>query len=333
MILRPLCLGAALLAALVVVPRASAETALLFATAEPAPSADSERVFRPWAERVAAAAGGAVRIEVEDGTASTTPATMYDRVTSDAVQIGLLIPSLAGGRFPSTELAGLPFLTADSQRASVAFWRLYEWGGLTAEYKDIVPLAFALFPPQGVHLAKPPDTLEDLKGLRLRVVSKVGSDSVARLGGTPLALDPGDQYEALQRGLLDGVVSSWLGIGPLHLDEVTSYHVETALGTGMFIVFMTKKKHDTLPAPVQRAIDAQSGESLSRALAASFEQRSIEVRAPVEDSSKHTVVQLEGTPAKHWRDRTKPLIDEWAASHPGGAELVATYRRLLAAVE
>ncbi|HVA14831.1 MAG TPA: TRAP transporter substrate-binding protein DctP [Stellaceae bacterium] len=315
--------------------RASAdEMSMIFVTAEPAPSPDTVQVFKPWAQRVAAAAHGAVHIDVRDGTAIVNPINMYDRVQSDVFQIGLLIPSLVGGKFPLTDMVGLPFLTDDSVNASIAFWRLYKTGALDAEYRDIVPLAMALFPPQGVHLVKPPASLDDLRGLRLRVVSKTGSESIARLGGTPLVLDPGDQYASLQRGMLDGIVSSWMQMGPLHLTEVTHYHIDTSLGTGMFMVFMARQKHDALPPAIRQAIDDNSGEPLTRAMAATFEQRSVRSRAPVAAApDKHTIVQL--TPAQNakWRAAVAPVLAAWTASHPGGAKLVARYRAILAAVK
>lgn len=328
-----LTLFAALLAAFAL-PARAAPLLLTFATAEPAPSPDTTRVFMPWAARVAAAAHGAVKIEVRDGTAIANPINMYDRVQSDVVQIGLLIPSLVGGKFPLTDMVGLPFLTDDSLHASIAFWRLYKTGAFAAEYKDIVPLATALFPPQGVHLVKAPAELDDLKGLRLRVVSKTGSETIERLGGTPLVLDPGAQYEGLLRGTLDGVVSSWMQMGPLHLTEVTHYHIETSLGTGLFMVFMAKAKHDALPPAIRKAIDENSGEPLSGAMAAGFEQRSIASRAPAAaDPSQHKIVQLTPAESAKWRTAIAPVIDRWTASHKGGAQLVARYRALLAAVQ
>jgi TRAP-type C4-dicarboxylate transport system substrate-binding protein len=322
---------AAILVSAWVASASADELVLTFATAEPAPSPDTTGVFLPWAQRVGAATNGAVRIDVRDGIALANPTNMYDRVGSDVVQIGLLIPSLVGGKFPLTDIVGLPFVTDDALNASVAFWRLLRTGQLDTEYKDIVPLAVALFPPQGVHLAKAPAALDDLHGLRLRVVSKAGSESIARLGGTPLVLDPGDQYASLQRGMLDGIVSSWMGMGPLHLTEVTAYHVETSLGTGMFMVFMTKTKHDSLPAAIRQAIDENSGESLSRALGASFEERSLKSRAPAAATpDKHKIVTL--TPAQNetWRGTISPVIDNWTSSHSGGAKLLETYRGLLA---
>jgi TRAP-type C4-dicarboxylate transport system substrate-binding protein len=309
------------------------ELNLTFVTAEPPSSPDAAAIFRPWAERVMASAPGAVKIDVRDGTAIVNPINIYDRVQSDVFQIGLLIPGLVGGKFPLTEIVSLPFMTDDSVNASLAFWRLYKTGVFDAEYKDITPLGVGLFPPQGVHLAKEPASLDDLKGLRLRVVSKTGSDTVTRLGGTPLVMDPGDQYPAIQRGMLDGLVSSWLQIGPLHLGEVTHFHIETSIGTSLFMVFMAKPKHDALLPAVRKAIDENSGEALTRVMAASYEKRAADTRGPVAAGTGQKVVSLTPAQSEKWRAAIAPVITEWTEAHPGGAALIQRYRTILADVK
>jgi TRAP-type C4-dicarboxylate transport system substrate-binding protein len=99
----------------------------------------------------------------------------------------------------------------------------------------------------------------------------------------------------------------------------------------MFMVFMTKTKHDSLPAAIRQAIDENSGESLSRALGASFEERSLKSRAPAAATpDKHKIVALTATQNDAWRATISPVIDNWTSSHPGGAKLLETYRGLLA---
>ncbi len=310
------------------------ETSLLFATTEPAGSDDTMKVFSPWVQRIAESTNNAVKIDLREGIAIANASNIYDRVQSDVMQIGILIPSLIGGKFPLTDVSGLPFLTEDSVNASAAFWRLYKTGALDTEYKDIAPLGFGLFPPQDVMLSKTPATLDNLQGLRIRVVGKLSSELVERLGGTPLVLDPSDQYTALERHTIDGVISSWMSMAPLHLIDVTNYHIETSLGTAMFIVFMAKPKFDSLPASVKQALLANSGESLSRAIGTGFEGRATASKAiAVANPTKHTIVQLSAAQSAKWSQAITPTIDAWTASHPGGAELLASYRRILADVK
>jgi hypothetical protein len=85
---------------------------------------------------------------------------------------------------------------------------------------------------------------------------------------------------------------------------------------------------------VQQSILDNSGESLSRSLAAGFEARATASRAPAAaDPAKHTIVQLSAAQSAAWAKAITPVIDNWTASHPGGAELLANYRRIIAEVK
>ncbi len=309
------------------------ELTLTFATLTPPEYSSNTKVYTPWAERVNAAGKGVLHIDVRNGMSLANFANVYDRVNDDVVQIAVGIPGLVGGKFPLTDVVGLPFVAKDAEKASVAYWRLYKTGLLDAEYKDIVPLALSMYLPQGVHLSKPPASLDDLKGLRLRVVSKISSDVVTHLNGTPMALEPADIYGSIQRGMIDGVIMSWAGLGQLNLLEVTSYHVETPLGTGATMVFMARKKYDALPPSVRKLLDDNSGESFSRASGANFDQEAREQRGPIVASGKHQIVGLTPAQDAHWRQSIEPVVDSWTASHPGGAKLLDSYRALLAAVD
>ncbi len=314
-------------------PGVAEEVNLMFATLTPPDYSSNTRVYTPWAEKVNAAGKGVLHIEIRTGMALANSANVYDRVAANVMQIGVGIPGLVGGKFPLTDVVGLPFVTDDPETGSVAFWRLYKTGLLDAEYKDIVPLALTMYLPQAVHVAKAPASLDDLKGLRLRIVSKISSDIVTRLGGTPMALDPADIYSGIQRGMIDGVSMSWAGLGQLNLQEVTSFHIDTALGTGATMVFMARKTYDALPEAARKILDQYSGESFSRAAGANFNQEGNEQLAPIIASGKHTIVKLSPKQEAEWRQAIDPVIAAWETNHPGGAKLYETYRQLLADVK
>lgn len=312
---------------------AADETRLLFATLAPAQYTSVTQVFTPWAARINAAGKGVLQIDVRNGMSLASNANVYDRVDADVIQIAVGIPGLVGGKFPLTEVVGLPFVADDAENGSVAYWRLYKTGLLDTEYKDIVPLALSMYQPQGVHLAKAPATLDDLKGIRLRVVTKLSGEVISRLGGTPMVIEPADTFGAVQRGMVDGVVMSWAGLGQLNLLDVTFYHVETPLGTGATMVFMARKKYDALPAAARQLLDANSGESYSRIFGAIFDKEAREQRASIAGSGKHIIASLTPAQDAHWRQSIEPVIAAWTASHPGGEKLLATYRELLAAAK
>ena len=145
----------------------------------------------------------------------------------------------------------------------MALWRVYKSGLFNAEYDTVQLLYMSTFPPSGIHYAKQPKTLENLNGLKLATGSKVGADTIERLGGSPLSMITSDYYTAVQRGMVDAVLVQWTAFQPFKLQDVTFYHLETKLGGATGMVFMAKKKYDALPAAVRKILDDNSSEAES----------------------------------------------------------------------
>ncbi len=173
--------------------------------------------YSNWANRVNEQSNGKLKIEVRDGETLANFITAYDRVNDDVVQIGWIIHSLVGNRFPLSDVSSLPFLGDNNVGCSVASWRLYKSGLLDNEYKDIVPIWFGCLTTTYLHWAKEPKQIDDLGGAKFRVNGKIPAQAVQLLGGTPISMTGGEMYEALQRGTVDGVATSWAGFEPYKL--------------------------------------------------------------------------------------------------------------------
>lgn len=315
-----------------VVPRpAVAQVKLLFTSMGPAGST-FDRFFGVWAKRVNDAARGSGTVEIRDGTTLADFSNVYDRVLDDVVQIGFGQQAFIAGKFPLTEVVGLPFVVKDNMIGSVALWRLYKSGLLDREYADIVPLWLNLLGPTYLHLAKAPRTLDNLDGLKIRVTGKVNALMVQRLGGAPISLSAESMYDGLQRGTIDGAITSWSAFQPFHLADVAFYHVVAPLGTSPAMFFMTRKKYDALPAPLRAALDANSGEAQSRAAGDAWKQEGLETQATIAATAKHKVVELPPQQTAAWQAQTEPVIEQWAGQGPNRRKVLDTYRALYAAV-
>lgn len=303
------------------------ETRLLFTSLSPAGSTNTV-FFNQWARRIADQSGGAVRIEVRDGTALAHFGNVYERVQDDVVQIGWAIHQVVAGRFPLSEVAGLPFVEGGFSRASVALRRLAKSGLLDAEYKDVVPLVFSVFGPSQLHFVRAPQSIDDLTGVKVAVAGRAPSQLVGQLGGTPISMQPGNFYEALQRRTVDAVITSWAAFAPYKLHEVTAYHVETLLGQGTSMFFMARKKYDALPENARKVLAANSDEGTTLAFSRHFDDQWSDARKPVASSDKHTIVQLSAEQTAKWRAKAAPMLQEWVRSRASGEQALAEYREL-----
>lgn len=307
---------------------------LRLTTMSPGGSRNATIWFGPWAERINAAAKGALKVEVMEGYTVANLNNIYERLSNDVVQIGWVIHPLIGGKFPLTEVAGLPFLADRSEQLAVALWRLYKSGALDSEYDEMMPLALDVFAQSQIHFTKPRKNLDDLSGLKMSSSSRVQTVLIGKLGATPLNMPPSDFYESLQRGVVDAAMTSWAAFAPFKLQEVTSYHLEAPFGAATNGFLMTRKKYASLPEAARKAIDENSGEAVARQFGKFMDGESDHMRNPLAaDPKKHTVVQLTPEQLAVWKPKVDAVIADWVGQNPARGPLLAKFREILAQVQ
>jgi TRAP-type C4-dicarboxylate transport system substrate-binding protein len=310
---------------------AAAQVKLLFTSMGP-PDASFSLFMKDWAKRVTAAAQGAGDVEVRDGAALANFTNVYERVLNDVVQIGFGQQAFIAGKFPLSEVTNLPFVVKDNTVGSVALWRLYKSGLLDKEYDETVPVWLNLLGPAYVHLVREPRTLDNLDGLKVRVAGKVVGRALQTLGGSPISLPAEGLYEGLQRGTIDGAITSWSAFEPFRLAEVTSHHVLAPLGAAPAMFFMAKKKWEAL-ARLRTALEAHGGEAQSRTAGELWKKHSLQQQSTVAQLPRHNIIELSPAQMTSWQARVEPVIAEWTGSVAGGAQALERYRALYAEVE
>ena len=304
-----------------------AEAIKLLVTSMSPPASEHSQQFNEWARRVDAASQGTLALEIRDGSAVANFGNIFDRLNSDVVQIGWIAEANIGGRFPLSEVVGLPFLAGSAESGAVGFWRLYKSGLIDSEYKDIVPLWVFAGTPNTFHFVKEPKNLNDLKGLKIQVFAKTLGDFVQNMGGTPISLLVTQAYESLQRGVVDATLIGWSN--PFRLDEVTSFHLEGPFGVSPHVIAMTRTKFEALPQAAREALLNNSGEAQSRKFGAYLDRFAGEQRNPNMASPKHKVVRLPESAAAQWRKSAELVTTAWVNGDPARQKVLDTYRSFL----
>ncbi|HWE75351.1 MAG TPA: TRAP transporter substrate-binding protein [Stellaceae bacterium] len=310
------------------------ERTLIFATTNTPTAHLNVQFLHPWAEAINQDGKGAVQLDVRDGTAIVNVANYYDRVTAGVVQISWGLLSTVAGKFPRSDVATLPFMAKSAADASQALWRLYKAGTLGNEFADLHPLMIIALTPSGIHMSHPLKALDNLGGAKLVIASKVNADAIALLGGAPLSIPLSEMYEAIQRGTADGAAVAWTSFDPFKLAEVTSYHVDTRLGTSSAMMFMTKATWDSLSPEAQKALDKHSGEMESRAFGAWWDgERKAGKNNTIARGDKRTIVELTPEQTADWQKKLEPINENWAKNTPDGAKVLAAFKAEVAKIE
>src|SRR5690606_27811468 len=92
----------------------------------------------------------------------------------------------------------------------------------TEKYNSNV-LANGMFDRQVIVATKPIKTVEDFKGLKLRINHYEGGQIISNLGALPTSVPLSETVVALQRGVVDGIMTSVGTTHGLRLFEVADY--------------------------------------------------------------------------------------------------------------
>ena len=118
--------------------------------------------------------------------------------------------------------------------------------------------------------------------------------------------------------------------------EVTSFHIDVPLGATPYMIAMTHKRYDALPAAARKAIDDNSGETWIRTLGAEGVDAEVDRAHAVALSQKHTIVTLDPQQVAVWKEKTKTAVADAVAviaSHPGGQDVMDKFPKLLTEIE
>ena len=299
------------------------------------PKAIAHRLFiKPWANEIEEKSKGRVKIQVFPAMQlGGKPSDLYGQARDGVVDIVWTVPGYSPGRFPLTELFEMPFLSGSATAASQALTEFHhKW--MKDEYKDTHPLVFHSTAPTHIHTTgKQIRGLEDFKGLKIRTPSRTSAETLRELGAVPVGMPVPAVYEALSRGVVQGVAIPWSIMRPFRLHEVTNYHTEVALSRVLFVMTMNKRRYDSLPLDVKAVIDGSTGIALAGRLGRMWDDDEKPGRAIALERGQ-PVLSLSDAERAQWREKTQTVIDRGIAKVGtlgyDGQTLLVDAQRLLA---
>jgi TRAP-type C4-dicarboxylate transport system substrate-binding protein len=152
--------------------------------------------------------------------------------------------------------------------------------------------------------------LEDMKGLKIRC-SGLGAKIVTAVGAAPVSIPITDAYDALSKGVAEGLLLDIGGTHGFSLGDVVKYHIEnlgSSYTTGFFTV-MNKDKWNQLPPDIQKIIDTLNEEWIEKA-AASWDKWDTDGREAMKKKG-NTFIRLSKEEDARWAEKMKPILDDY----------------------
>ena len=269
----------------------------------------------PWCDKIAAESQGKMKCQIYPAMQlGGTPPQLINQARDGVADIVWTLPGYTPGRFPVSEVFELPFVTSTHEASSRAAWDFAEKHAKN-ELAGLQPIGVWVNGPNVFHFRdKEVKTLEDLKGMKVRAPSRLGTKLLAALGATPVGMPVPQMAESLSRGVIEGALVPWEVVPSTKAHELTKFHAEMpgnkSMTTATMVFVMNKKRYDSLPAELKKVIDNNSGRETSAWISAQFKGADAGVRdAALKRGNK--VYQISEAEAVKWENASKSVAEEW----------------------
>ncbi|MCL4455274.1 MAG: TRAP transporter substrate-binding protein [Deinococcus sp.] len=223
--------------------------------ATPYPEANFHTVnIKEFAKEVEQATQGRVTIRVHSGGSLFPHARILPAVRGGQVQMGEVLVSLLSNENPLFALDSISFLVGSyddarrlyaAQRPEVERW---------LAQRGMVFLFSVPWPPQGLYVNKPVNSVTDLKVLKFRAYNPTTARLAEFLGMVPTQVEAADIPQAFATGLVQAMITSpSTGVDSQAWDFV-KYYYDLKAWIPKNMVFVNKRAFEALSPADQQAI-------------------------------------------------------------------------------
>ena len=214
-----------------------------------------DKQITAWAEKVKKDSNGKLNIRIFPGATLISPFETFSGVEKGVADLGASYRYLRAGAeltgLTSMFLAGLPD-SATGSRIVAEVWKNFP--EFRKEWEAVKVLWINASGPAVVATTRPVRTMEDLRGLELRVPVPEAADALRALGGTPVSMTSADMVIGIRRGTVHGglVFKEAIESFKLPVKYVTEFGMY--LSSNWFLV-MNLGSWNKLPADLQKVIN------------------------------------------------------------------------------
>lgn len=255
---------------------ASDTTELSLAHFLPADHPLNEAVFTPFSQELEELSGGKLTVrQFPAGALNSSAPAQYSILLSGVADIALAIPAYTADLFPRTDLIAYPGICKTTKDCTEAMLRARSI--LEPEYRARVLALWSNAAPVLLTRNAPVRTLEDMRGLKIRVSTRSAIPFIEALGASAV-MQPGTVvHQSLATGVIDGVAISPSGIVTFQLHEPAAYLTTWLPASGLpFVLLMNQEVYDGLSPEARAWVDEAADVSLSMAGAVAYERAGAE---------------------------------------------------------
>jgi TRAP-type C4-dicarboxylate transport system substrate-binding protein len=274
--------------------------------------------MEPWTKMLEKATHNKIKFTMYPAQSLFKARDAVTAVESGLADVGHFPIGYFTGRFNLIEVITLPFLLSNptAETASKIIYDLYD--EFPEMQKDFSKMKLLIISPGDAYFFgmknKPIRNMNDLKGLKIRVIGKWPSIAMKSLGVNPVMIPMPGLYEATAKGVIDGGLIFNTMVVDLKIYEVLKYWTDAPIYSSIAIIAMNLDKWNSLPPDVRQTIDSSERKAALNMARNGFDASKEKVAAAVKKTGKPwTRVELDPGEFQRMKEKIgRPVWDQWA---------------------
>ena len=217
------------------------------------------KLFVKFAERVKEETGGRLEMTVYSGNAVVANTAGIDALKSNVLQAMFNAPAYYAGKNPAFSALTDLSMAWDSILDQDAF--IHYGGGTrasgTIRQLGVYPVGTIQYPVESYVSKQPLRSIDDFKGLKIRVPQGMENDVLTKLGASTIVLPGSEVYSALDKGVIDA--TNWNTVAnneAIGLHKIAPYFTYPGFHSKPWLDFeVNEREWNKLPKDVQGIVE------------------------------------------------------------------------------
>jgi TRAP-type C4-dicarboxylate transport system substrate-binding protein len=277
---------------------------------------------KPFIDAVNSEGKGQIQIVLHSGGVLGKEIAQQPQVVLDGnADIAFVVTGYTPNLFPDNAVIELPGLFRDMREATLVYTQLIALNALNG-YKDFFVIGAYITEPATIHGRMAINSIEDLKGKRIRVNNPNEAATFEKLGALPILMQITRVAEGISGSTIDGAAVGRTALSDYGIKRVAINHYFLGTSGAPLALIMNRNKFEALPKPAQDIVRKYSGQWVATRFIESYEVSDEKVMEQLKSEPQRKMIFPTQMDLDIARVAYKAVIAEWAAKSPRNRELL-----------
>lgn len=285
---------------------------LKFAMAVPPGHYTATQGAQFFMDRAKELSDGKIEFEWYPGEQLGKAKDMLSLVQTGVTDIADVVPSYVSDKLPLTSVAELPGQTETSCEGTRILYEITRPDAILGKedygnQKVTVLMSATLAPYKILTAHNAVNTLDDMKGLKIRSSGGASDNTIRSLGAVGVRLSGPEINEALARKTVDGAMYPYMSLKPFGIESIRYSVMGVSVGTLSTSFVMNTQKLNSLPEEIQQVL-LQAGKEAGINYCEYMDNTET---GQIESSTTIEAITLSDAEVKRWNTAMEVSKDKW----------------------